>query len=119
MKKYLVLLTTLVLSATSLIAETPPSTLPVKREPTHKDEYDIGRRLPSRPIMCTIDFNSQTIVGIDDEIFLYEVHDSESENLISSFTEASDFTSFLEHSNGCYMIRFTSESYHYIGYISM
>lgn len=93
------------------------STLLMKRDKANQKDVTTGRRTPPSPIVCTINFTGYTIEGVDDEIFLYEVCEPDSDVSIAAFTDEHEFVEYLSCSNGSFMIRFTTGSYIYTGYL--
>ncbi|MCM1093291.1 MAG: hypothetical protein NC421_04975 [Lachnospiraceae bacterium] len=119
MKKYLTILITMLLSAAFVMAANEESTtVPMKQRPkTHIEEDPIGKRSPSKLILCTINFAEGTVeLTATQEIITYEVWDADQEILIASFTESADLLKFLSNSSGCYTLCFLSEDYIYTGY---
>lgn len=118
MKKFITAFATFLLSAISIIAaDSDSTTLLMSRSPIVQDDIPIGRRTPPRRIVCTINFNDYTINGIDESILTYEIWESENEICLASFVDGQEFVSHFLCSNGNFMIKFTTESYTYIGYV--
>ncbi|MCM1354993.1 MAG: hypothetical protein NC212_01135 [Staphylococcus sp.] len=87
--------------------------------PDNYDEPATGRRTPPRPVMCTIDFSQRTVDGISYDIIIYEVCDTEEGSVGVTFSDEEDFIEFLEGLKGEHIIRFTTCSYVYTGYIDL
>ena len=88
---------------------------------TENDDYFRQyRRLPSRPIKCTISLTDGVIIpGVNtSDIISYQIYDV-SGIFIGMFSESDDFVSFLFSQNGTFEVRFTTEDYIYIGYVSL
>lgn len=88
---------------------------------TENDDYFRQyRRLPSRPIKCTISLTDGVIIpGVNtSNIISYQIYDV-SGIFIGMFSESDDFVSFLFSQNGTFEVRFTTEDYIYIGYVSL
>ena len=114
---------------------TPTVTLPMQKSPGNGngngngngggigggvDDDDTDKRIPSARVQCTIDFENGTITGnFSSDLLAYEVWDEEGEECIAMFADASGLVSFLYSADGgLYQLRFYSDSYIYIGYIS-
>ena len=136
MKKFLfitILLLGMVLPMKASAAiSTPTVTLPMQKSPgngngngnggSEDDDDDPlkGKRTPSARVQCTIDFDNLTVTGnFSSDLLAYEVWDEEGEKCIATFTDESGLVSFLYSADGgVYQLRFYSDSYMYIGYIS-
>ncbi|MCM1331930.1 MAG: hypothetical protein NC248_04905 [Bacteroides sp.] len=119
MKRYLTILITVLLSAAFVMAANEESTtVPMKQQPkTHIEDDPIGKRSPSKPVLCTLNFAEGTVeLTASQEIITYEVWDADQEILIASFTESADLLNFLSNSSCCYTLCFLSEDYVYTGY---
>ncbi len=92
----------------------------VKRQSEHNKSLDCeGRRTPSMPIYCIISrTNGLNIVGIFDDIISYEVCEISSGINIASFSEESEFLAFLLCQIGNFQIKFETENYTIVGYIT-
>ena len=92
----------------------------VKRQSEHNKSPDCeGRRTPSMPIYCIISrTNGLNIVGIFDDIISYEVCEISSGINIASFSEESEFLAFLLCQIGNFQIKFETENYTIVGYIT-
>lgn len=111
---------------------TPTVTLPMQKSPGNGNGNSNGgsedddddplkdKRIPSARVQCTIDFENGTIIGnFSDDLHTYEVWDEEGEECIATFADESGLVSFLYSADGgVYQLRFYSDSYLYIGYIS-
>ena len=85
----------------------------------YDDEYT-GKRIPSARVQCTIDFANLTVTGnFSSDLLSYEVWDEEGQQCLESFTRESTFVEYLYSAEGTYQLRFYSDSYVYIGYISL
>ena len=92
-----------------------PSTL----EPQKNDLPEYGKRIPSRPIECTISQDSGvTIYDCPDEIVSYEIWDADGNSCLTLCSEESDFLNDLFSLTGDFQIRFNSSDYTYVGYLS-
>ncbi|MDE5877059.1 MAG: hypothetical protein K2H47_06150 [Muribaculaceae bacterium] len=79
-----------------------------------------GDRLPSRPIECYLSLTEGVVIPTVDipEIISYEIYDL-SEACIGIFSEADDFVSFLFSQSGSFEVRFTTDEYIFVGYITL
>lgn len=77
-----------------------------------------GRRLPSKPIICTIDTGGIEMEGINpSEIYQYDVCDLEGEIMVS-FSSEPEFIQYVLTSTEEIGIRLYTEDYIYLGYTS-
>lgn len=84
------------------------------------DEPQKNKRIPSAPVYCTIDFANQTVEGGFTSVLLaFEVWNEEGDECIAIFNNESALVEYLNTTEGDYQLRFFSESYVYIGYISL
>lgn len=112
---------------------TPTVTLPMQKSSGNGNSNDNGggdsdddedprmnKRIPSARVQCTIDFENLTVTGnFSSDLLTYEVWDGEGEECIATFADESGLVSFLYSADGgVYQLRFYSDSYLYIGYIS-
>ena len=122
MKRYLIILITFFVSNIIILAADGVQTIAMNGTPIEWDnpaEENNGRRIPPRPVMCTIDFNQRTVDGISSDILIYEVCDTEEGSVDSTFSDEEDFIEFLEGLKGEYIIQFTTCSYVYTGYLDL
>lgn len=88
--------------------------LPTKEEIEHE-----GRRLPPRPIYCTISRDGINIAGLSEEIISYEIWNEASEICFASFIEESEFLDFLFSQSGDFQLIFVTENYYISGNITI
>ena len=108
---------------------TPTVTLPMgkssgngggKEDGGDNDDDKKNKRIPSARVICTIDFVNLTVTGnFSSDLLSYEVWDEEGQQCLESFTRESTFVEYLYSAEGVYQLRFYSDSYVYIGYISI
>ena len=108
---------------------TPTVTLPMgkssgngggKEDGGDNDDDKKNKRIPSARVICTIDFVNLTVTGnFSSDLLSYEVWDEEGQQCLESFTRESTFVEYLYSAEGTYQLRFYSDSYVYIGYISI
>ncbi|MBD5333679.1 MAG: hypothetical protein HDR97_08090 [Bacteroides sp.] len=108
---------------------TPTVTLPMgkssgngggKEDGGDNDDDKKNKRIPSARVICTIDFVNLTVTGnFSSDLLSYEVWDEEGQQCLESFTQESTFVEYLYSAEGIYQLRFYSDSYVYIGYISI
>ena len=106
-------------------AETNRPPVPVRMQKTpgngDKDEDPKNRkRIPSAPVYCTIDFDNQTVSGnFTSRLLTFEVWSEDGVQCIATFNDESHLIEYLDSAEGDYQLRFYSESYVYIGFISL
>lgn len=84
------------------------------------DIDDKGRRMPARPLRCTISqISGITIVGCTDEIIDYEIWDADGNGCMFSGTDQSAFVDEIFSLHGVFLIRLYSDAHTYRGYISI
>lgn len=84
-----------------------------------EDDQNEDKRIPSAPIYCVIDFENQTITGnFSSKLLAFEVWDEDGEGCVATFADESGLIDFLCSAEGDYQLRFFSESYIYIGFVS-
>ena len=110
---------------------TPTVTLPMGKSSGNGDGKEDGggsddddkkkyKRIPSARVRCTIDFVNLTVTGnFSSDLLSYEVWDEEGQQCLESFTQESTYVEYLYSAEGIYQLRFYSDSYVYIGYISI
>lgn len=70
-----------------------------------------GRRIPPKPICCTISTEGISVAGLSEDIITYEVWDETSEICLASFNEEQEFLDFLFNQSGEFQILFITENY--------
>lgn len=70
-----------------------------------------GRRIPPKPINCTISPDGIYVSGLSEDIITYEIWNDAAEICIASFTEESEFLEFLFSQSGEFHISFITENY--------
>lgn len=85
----------------------------------NKNKCPDTKRLPAYPMICTISQSEGIcIAGYTNDFTSYEIWDGEGEMCLASFLEESDFIDVLFSMTGEFQIRFVSEEFLLIGYIS-
>lgn len=78
-----------------------------------------GRRIPPKPIYCTISRDGLYVAGLTEDIITYEIWNETSEIFLASFNEEQEFLDFLFNQSGEFQITFVTENYCISGYISI
>lgn len=78
-----------------------------------------GRRIPPKPIYCTISSEGIYVAGLSEDIMTYEIWNETSEICLASFNEENDFLNFLFNQSGEFQIIFITENYCISGYITI
>lgn len=99
-------------------------TISMQRQPNpqseHNEQYQTeGRRIPPKPIYCTISPEGISVAGLSEDIITYEVWNETSEICLASFNEEQEFLDFLFNQSGEFQIAFVTENYCISGYISI
>lgn len=85
-----------------------------------RDDSNTSKRIPPAPVYCTIDFANQTVDGgFTSALLAFEVWNEEGDECIAIFNDEISLVEYLDSTEGDYQLRFFSESYVYIGYISL
>ncbi|MDE6377194.1 MAG: hypothetical protein K2K72_00445, partial [Duncaniella sp.] len=110
---------------------TPTVTLPMGKSSGNGDGKEDGggsddddkkkyKRIPSARVICTIDFVNRTVTGnFSSNLRAYAVWDEEGEECIATFADESSLVDYLYTADGVLQLRFYSDDYVYIGYISL
>lgn len=78
------------------------------------------KRLPSYPLLCEIsESEGVSITGYPEEILYYEIWDAEGELCQAVFANEAEFIATLFSMQGDFQIRFITDDYYLIGYISI
>lgn len=120
--KYLFLGLSLASPSVASIASTHEPTVQIRvcEDPDIKEEPNRGKRIPSSPIECTIDFQNLRIeLSSTEYINSFEVWDEEGVYPIASYDYDSEFVDFLSGLSGVYQIQLVGEEHVYIGYIEL
>ncbi len=99
----------------------------VKTEITLQDERpdkgiqpDKGHRIPSAPVICTIDFENHRIeTSIPYEIIAYELWDEDGIDTIVSYPSDYDIVEFMSTVSGAFQLRLITVEHTYIGYLEL
>lgn len=84
-----------------------------------KDKIPNTKRIPIYPIPCTVSPSGGiSVAGYTNDFSSYEIWDAEGEICLSVFTNEPDFINGLFSMIGEFQVRFISEDYVLIGYIS-
>lgn len=107
-----------------LAADSVSYTVTMQKEPNYqtghnKQEEPEGRRIPPKPIYCTISPEGISVAGLSEDIITYEVWDETLEICLASFNEEQEFLDFLFSQSGEFQITFVTENYCISGYISI
>lgn len=99
-----------------LAADNVSYTVTMQKEPNNqtghnKQESPEGRRIPPKPICCTISTEGISVAGLSEDIITYEVWDETSEICLASFNEEQEFLDFLFNQSGEFQILFITENY--------
>ena len=119
----LLLLATIFPIKVSAETNRPPVPVRMQKTPGNGDRGDDekdDKRIPSAPVYCTIDFESQTVSGnFTSRLLTFEVWSEDGEQCIATFNDESHLIEYLDTAGGEYQLRFYSESYVYLGFISL
>lgn len=107
-----------------LAADDVSYTVSMRKEPTNttwtnEQREKEGRRIPPKPIYCTISPEGIYVTGLSDDITTYEVWNETSDICLASFNCEQDFIDFLFSQLGEFQITFVTENYCISGYISI
>lgn len=80
---------------------------------------ETGYRAPSRRVLCVISPEGLSINTNGEEIVSYELRDPETDACLGIYTDDTNFISHLYTVKADYKIVLTTDSYHYIGYLSV
>lgn len=127
MKKFifitLLLLGTILPMKVSAALNRPPVSVRMQKTPGNGDRVEDPKnrnRIPSAPTYCIIDFENQTVSGdFTSRLLTFEVWSEDGEQCIATFDDASHLIEYLNSAEGDYQLRFYSESYVYLGFISL
>ena len=91
-----------------------------KGEPEEKDWPSKGHRIPAATEICTIDFDSFSIVtSFPNEITTYELWNEDSNVLLVSYASDYELVEYMSRINGTYLLRLVTVEGAYIGYIEL
>lgn len=118
------LLNCIIFPVSVLAADNVSYTVIMQKEPNNqtghnKQESPEGRRIPPKPIYCTISPEGISVAGLSEDIITYEVWNETSEICLASFNEEQKFLDFLFNQSGEFQITFVTENYCISGYISI
>lgn len=110
-----------IFSINTIVASTENITITLTQEDSSiKDRPEKGKRSAPAPVFCIVNFTESTIeTSIPTDITLYEIRDEEGETIITSYTDDSDMTNYLSCITGTYQLRLVTDTYTYIGYITL
>ncbi len=84
------------------------------------EQYETeGRRIPPKPIYCTISTEGINVAGLSEDIMTYEIWNETSEICLASFNGENEFLDFLFNQSGEFQIIFITENYCISGYITI
>lgn len=120
----LILLNCIQFPVSVLAADNTSYTVTMRKEPnnttwTNEQEEPERRRIPPKPIYCTISPEEISVAGLSEDIITYEVWNETSEICLASFNEEQEFLDFLFNQSGEFQITFVTENYCISGYISI
>lgn len=111
-----------IFSTNTILASTENITITLTQEDSGYDDDNSGKgkRSAPAPVFCVVNFTESTIeTSIPTDITLYEIRDEEGETIITSYTDDSDMTNYLSCITGTYQLRLVTDTYTYIGYITL
>lgn len=110
-----------IFSTNTIVASTENITITLTQEDYGiKDIPQKGHRSAPAPVFCVVNFTEYTIeTSIPTGITLYEIRDEEGENIIASCTDDNDMVEHLLHLTGTYQFRLVTDTYTYVGYITL
>lgn len=119
--KRIIIQTIFVLSLMFSMNAVHAETIAITVVPSDNGDKDIpgrGERIPPRPIYCTIDFDSNTIVSTSSLVNNAEEYQiSTEEGMCFYITESeNEFVETLETLHGTYIITFSGDDYALSGY---
>lgn len=130
MLRIITILTLLFAAFTARCEPSSPATANLYYEPEDsgasdddKDRPNRGHRMPPSPIPCTIDFDSQSIIGnspLLDAIVEYRLIDADGFTIIISDFSEQSFVAEMSHANpGYYILLLVADSYQLSGAINL
>lgn len=130
MLRIITILTLLFAAFTARCEPSSPATANLYYEPEEsgssddeKNRPNRGRRMPPAPIPCTIDFDSQSIIGnspLLDAIVEYRLMDADGYVIIVSDISEQSFVEELSHANpGNYILLLVADSYQLSGTLNL
>lgn len=88
---------------------------PIEKE---DEEPDKGKRCPTFPTTCVIDFSSLEITFSEAHaVISYELWDEEGTTIIASYDNDHEMVMYLANLSGCYQLRLVTDTGAYIGYL--
>lgn len=85
-----------------------------------KDMPSKGKRIPSAPITCMIDFENHRIeTSIPYNITAYELWDDDGIDTIVSYTSDYDIVEFMTTVSGVFQLRLITVERNYVGYLEL
>lgn len=95
------------------LTKNPPDLIPLPGK---------GKRLPSKPMICNIDFEAGTIFGnfpLIDMVIEFQLWDEGGENCLCSSTDADFMNKVKDKPSGIYTMILVCDGYELIGYLSL
>ncbi|MDE6756908.1 MAG: hypothetical protein K2J66_07160, partial [Muribaculaceae bacterium] len=90
---------------------------PIPQTGHNKQDEPEGRRIPPKPIYCTISTEGINVAGLSEDIMTYELWNETSEICLASFNGENEFLDFLFNQSGEFQIIFITDNYCISGYI--
>ena len=128
-KKLIVLIITVIMGLVPCIAGNPTDDsldIPMTETPTPSDNTDIkdpskGKRLPQRPVMCTISRRDGVLLQSTGagEIISYEIRTADGQTCLFVSDSEADFIEVLFQMQGDLLIIFQTETTTFSGYLTM
>lgn len=84
-----------------------------------KDVPSKGMRIPSVPVVCTIDFEHHLISAAPYEITTYELWDEDGHAPLVSYDSDYEFVEFISGLSGNYQLRLVTNQRIYVGYLDL
>ena len=128
-KKLIVLIITVIIGLVPCIADNPTDDsldIPMTETPTPSDNTDIkdpskGKRLPQRPVMCTISRRDGVLLQSTGagEIISYEIRTADGQTCLFVSDSEASFIEVLFQMQGDLLIIFQTETTIFSGYLTM
>lgn len=128
-KKLIVLIITVIIGLVPCIADNPTDDsldIPMTETPTPSDNTDIkdpskGKRLPQRPVMCTISRRDGVLLQSTGagEIISYEIRTADGQTCLFVSDSEADFIGVLFQMQGDLLIIFQTETTTFSGYLTV
>lgn len=122
MKKFFLLITLIacLVSGDALSFAQESGSVVVELRTTRKISSPKGKRIPSAPILCVVDFESGQF-HVDNYLCIssYELWNEEGESLIVAYPEDERMVEFMSGLQGTYQLRLVAEECLYVGYVEL